>query len=253
MLGIKENDKPIDIEYLVTALRSQLRLYPERSQFYAFHMPQVYNEMIKYILDKNNNIDSVVVYKSDRLHRSLKNLLITIEDIFIPNNISFISITEQFDTSNPQGMLFLQMLGSFAEFERKIINERTKSGRLAKGKNELYLGGRVPFGYDYDSSQGILVPFGYTLIDNDRLTLNYSEADIIKEIFKLRTKGVSIGKIALKYNMSKSKIHYILNNKIYMGIYNYNGKKEKNKISFKVPPIVSNYIWNKANSINNKL
>ena len=195
--------------------------------------------MIKYILDKNNNIDSVVVYKSDRLHRSLKNLLITIEDIFIPNNISFISITEQFDTSNPQGMLFLQMLGSFAEFERKIINERTKSGRLAKGKNELYLGGRVPF--------------GYTLIDNDRLTLNYSEADIIKEIFKLRTKGVSIGKIALKYNMSKSKIHYILNNKIYMGIYNYNGKKEKNKISFKVPPIVSNYIWNKANSINNKL
>lgn len=198
-----------------------------------------YNEMIDYILDKNNNIDSVVVYKSDRLHRSLKNLLITIEDIFIPNNISFISITEQFDTSNPQGMLFLQMLGSFAEFERKIINERTKSGRLAKGKNELYLGGRVPF--------------GYTLIDNDRLTLNYSEADIIKEIFKLRTKGVSIGKIALKYNMSKSKIHYILNNKIYMGIYNYNGKKEKNKISFKVPPIVSNYIWNKANSINNKL
>ena len=198
-----------------------------------------YNEMVKYILDKNNNIDSVVVYKSDRLHRSLKNLLITIEDIFIPNNISFISITEQFDTSNPQGMLFLQMLGSFAEFERKIINERTKSGRLAKGKNELYLGGRVPF--------------GYTLIDNDRLTLNYSEADIIKEIFKLRTKGISIGKIALKYNMSKSKIHYILNNKIYMGIYNYNGNKEKNKISFKVPPIVSNYIWNKANSINNKL
>nr|DAU35299.1 MAG TPA: hypothetical protein [Caudoviricetes sp.] len=48
MLGIKENDKPIDIEYLVTALRNQLRLYPERSQFYAFRMPQVYNEMIKY-------------------------------------------------------------------------------------------------------------------------------------------------------------------------------------------------------------
>ena len=184
-----------------------------------------YNEMLKYILDKNNNIDSVVVYKSDRLHRSLKNLLITIEDIFIPNNISFISITEQFDTSNAQGMLFLQMLGSFAEFERKIINERTKSGRLAKG---------------------------YTLIDSDRLTLNYKEADIIKEIFKLRTKGMSIGKIALKYNMSKSKIHYILNNKIYMGIYNYNGEVEKNKISFKVPPIVSNYIWTKANSIKGK-
>ena len=194
-----------------------------------------YNEMISYILDKNNNIDSVVVYKSDRLHRSLKNLLITIEDIFIPNNISFISITEQFDTSNAQGMLFLQMLGSFAEFERKIINERTKGGRLAKGKSELYLGGRVPY--------------GYTLINSDTLTLNYEEADIIKEIFKLRTKGVSIGKLSKKFGMSKSKIHYIIKNKIYMGIYSYNGKVEKNKISFKVPPIVSNYIWTKANSI----
>ena len=194
-----------------------------------------YSEMIDYILDKNNNIDSVIVYKSDRLHRSLKNLLITIEDIFIPNHISFISITEQFNTSNAQGMLFLQMLGSFAEFERKIINERTRSGRLSKGKAELYMGGRVPF--------------GYTLVDNDRLTLNYDEVDTIKDIFKMRTKGISIGKIALKHNMSKSKIHYILNNKVYMGIYNYNGKKEKNKVSFKIPPIVSNYIWNKANSI----
>ena len=130
-------------------------------------------------------------------------------------------------------MLFLQMLGSFAEFERKIINERTKNGRLSKGKSELYVGGRVPLGYN--------------LIDNDTLTLNYQEAEIIKDIFKMRTKGISIGKIALKHNMSKSKIHYILNNKIYMGVYNYHGKKEKNKISFKVPPIVSNYIWNKAN------
>lgn len=194
-----------------------------------------YNEMLDYILDKNNNIDSVVVYKSDRLHRSLKNLLITIEDIFVPNYISFISITEQFDTSHPQGMLFLQMLGSFAEFERKIINERTKNGRLSKGKSELYPGGRVPF--------------GYTLVDNDRLTLNYNEVDIIRDIFKMRSKGISINKIALKYNMSKSKIHYILNNRIYIGIYDYNGKKEQNKISFKVPSIVSKYIWNKANSI----
>ena len=48
MLGIKENDEPIDIEYLVTALRSHLRLYPERNQFYALRMPQIYNEMIKY-------------------------------------------------------------------------------------------------------------------------------------------------------------------------------------------------------------
>lgn len=48
MLGIKENNEPINIEYLVAALREHLRLYPGRSQFYALHMPEVYNEMIKY-------------------------------------------------------------------------------------------------------------------------------------------------------------------------------------------------------------
>ena len=83
--------------------------------------------------------------------------------------------------------------------------------------------------------------------------LNPPASTVLDELKKKKLSVISIGKIALKYNMSKSKIHYILNNKIYMGVYNYNGKKEKNKISFKVPPIVSNYIWNKANSINNKL
>lgn len=48
MLGIKEIDKPIDIEYLVSALRSHLKLYPGRSQFYALRIPEIYNEMIKY-------------------------------------------------------------------------------------------------------------------------------------------------------------------------------------------------------------
>lgn len=48
MLGIKESNEPIDIEHLVAALRSQLKLYPERSQFYALHIPEIYNEMIKY-------------------------------------------------------------------------------------------------------------------------------------------------------------------------------------------------------------
>lgn len=48
MLGIEENNEPIDIEHLVAALRGHLRLYPGRSQFYALHMPEVYDEMIEY-------------------------------------------------------------------------------------------------------------------------------------------------------------------------------------------------------------
>ena len=79
-----------------------------------------YNRMMEFIDNEENNIDAIIVYKSDRIHRRLKNLMIMIEHLQ-EKEISFISITEQFDTSTPQGMLFLQMLGSFAEFERKQI------------------------------------------------------------------------------------------------------------------------------------
>ncbi|MGL5714646.1 MAG: recombinase family protein [Paraclostridium sp.] len=196
---------------------------------------QAYNDMIEFIKNKDNAIDSVIAYKSDRVHRSLKNLLIFIEDVLNPLKIGFLSVTEQFDTSSPQGMLFLQMLGSFSEFERKIINERTKSGRVKKGKDELYAGGRVPF--------------GYKLIDNDTLVINQEEAQIVKEIFKLRCKGKSYNYIATKFNISKQRARYIVNNKIYVGKYNYDGLVEQNKINFDVPRIVTNYTYTKANSI----
>ncbi|MGL5189764.1 MAG: recombinase family protein [Cetobacterium sp.] len=193
-----------------------------------------YKEMISFIKDKKNNIDAILVYKNDRLHRSLYNLLNMIYELE-KLEVDLISVTEQFDTGTPQGMLFVQMLGSFSEFERKIINERTKTGRISKGNSELYAGGRVPF--------------GYTLVDNDRLTLNYDEVDVIKEIYRLRIKGMSLAKIGIEVGMSKERVYHIIKNRIYIGNYTYNGKKEKNKISFKVPSIVSNYIWTKANSI----
>ncbi|WP_212957964.1 recombinase family protein [Paenibacillus albilobatus] len=56
-------------------------------------------------------------------------------------------LSQRMDTSTPQGMIFLQMIGGFAEFERKIINERTKSGRIATARKNQYAGGGVPYGY----------------------------------------------------------------------------------------------------------
>ena len=193
-----------------------------------------YNNMIDYISDSENNIDMMIVYKADRVHRSLKNLMVMIEHLQ-EIEVSFLSITEQFDTTTAQGLLFLQMLGSFSEFERKLIAERTHSGRVSKGAKELYSGGRVPFGYN--------------LIDNDRLEINNDEAKIVKDIFKMRCKRKTMVQIGKKYNMSKQRVQYIIRNKVYIGRYEYDGKVEKNNISFVVPSIVSNYMYNKANSI----
>ena len=195
-----------------------------------------YKEIMDFIKNKENKIDGILVYKADRIHRSLKNLMIMIDELE-SINISFVSITEQFDTSSPQGLLFLQMIGSFSEFERKLIAERTKSGRIANGKNEIYAGGRVPFGY---------------ILKEGNLIINKEEAEIIKDIFKLRCKNKSLSFIGKKYNMSKQRVDYIIKNQIYIGKYSYDGKIEKNKISYNIPCIISKYTWNKANLISNR-
>ena len=195
------------------------------------HTREDYQRLIKFIADKENKIDAIMVYKSDRIHRSLRNLMNMISYLQ-KLKIDFISITEQFDTSTAQGMLFLQMLGSFSEFERKIIAERTKSGRIANHKKELSSGGRPPFGYK---------------MEDKKLVINEEEAEIVKEIFKLRNKGKTLEFIGNKFGMSKQRIHGIIKNQTYTGKYTYNGKVEKNNFVLDVEPIVSRYTYNKAN------
>ena len=193
-----------------------------------------YNRMMEFIDNEENNIDAIIVYKSDRIHRRLKNLMIMIEHLQ-EKEINFISITEQFDTSTPQGMLFLQMLGSFAEFERKQIGERTRNGRIATAKKELIPGARPPLGYQ---------------IKDNNLHIVEEEAKIIKKIFKMRNQGKSLSQIGKEFGMSKQRIDYILKNKTYTGEFSYNGKVENNNIILKVEPIISKYMFNKAQRIN---
>lgn len=195
------------------------------------HTRKGYKNLIEFISNKENNIGAIIVYKSDRIHRSLENLMKMIS--YIQSlDIDFISITEQFDTSTAQGMLFLQMLGSFSEFERKLIAERTKSGRIANNKKKLSSGGRAPFGYR---------------MKDKKLVIHEEEAEIVKEIFKLRNKGKTLEFIGNKFGMSKQRIHGIIRNQTYTGKYTYNGKIENNNLFLDVEPIVSRYTYNKAN------
>ncbi|CEP43600.1 recombinase family protein [Paraclostridium sordellii] len=191
--------------------------------------PEYYN-MMNYV--KENDVDMIVVYKNDRIHRSLYNLLAMIYELQ-NYEVALVSVTEMFDTSTPQGMLFLQMLGSFAEFERAVINERTRNGRIARVKENKFVGGKPALGYKID--------------ENGKFKIDEKEAEIVKDIFNLRSKGNSLAKIGSKYGFSKQKVDYILKNKMYMGIFKYNGKKEKNNIVLDIDPIVSRYLWNKVN------
>ena len=172
-----------------------------------------YDKMMSYI--KENDIDMIIVYKNDRIHRSLYNLLSMIYNLQ-EYEVALVSVTEMFDTSTPQGMLFLQMLGSFAEFERAVINERTRNGRIARLNENKWVGGKPAFGYKVNK---------------------YGQFEIEEEE----------AKIGAKYGFSKQKVDYILKNKNYIGIFEYHGKKENNDIVIEIEPIISRYMWNKVN------
>lgn len=191
-----------------------------------------YYEMINYV--KESDIDMIVVYKNDRIHRSLYNLLSMIYELQ-KYDVALVSVTEMFDTSTPQGMLFLQMLGSFAEFERAIINERTRNGRIARIKESKFVGGKPAFGYKVN--------------ENGEFEIDEEKANIVKDIFKLRSRGMSLAKIGDKYGFSKQKVDYILKNKNYIGIFEYKCKKEKERISIEIKPIISKYMFNKINKL----
>jgi site-specific DNA recombinase len=202
-----------------------------------------YNEMMEFIND--NEISGIVVYKADRIHRRLKNLLILIEDELEPKQIAFISVSEKFDTSTAQGMLFLQMIGSFGEFERKIINERTKGGRIATAKNNKYAGGQVPYGYE--------VRDGMVKEDSER-------AEIVKSVFQSFVDGDSMYKIAKRLNSegiptktgkgewTVTHIQNMLMLQTYTGKSEYNGQKEQNGIEQKnvYPRLISTQLFNKV-------
>jgi DNA invertase Pin-like site-specific DNA recombinase len=98
--------------------------------------------MLHKMIDQLREGDIVVVWKLDRLSRSLKDLLVIMEHI---NNVGagFKSITESIDTTTPAGRMMMQMVGSFAEFEREMIRERTRAG-LDAARKEGRVGGRKP-------------------------------------------------------------------------------------------------------------
>jgi DNA invertase Pin-like site-specific DNA recombinase len=122
-----------------TALRAAgvERLFTEQASGGRWDRPQ-----LQRLLDQLRRQDVVVVWKLDRLSRSLKDLL-HIMDRIAQAEAGFRSLTEAIDTTTPAGRMLMQMVGSFAEFERAMIRERTQAG-LAMARAEGRTGGRRP-------------------------------------------------------------------------------------------------------------
>jgi len=179
---------------------------------------------------KNKAINTVLVYKLDRLSRSQKDTLYLIEDVFNPHGVDFISTQESMDTSTPLGRLMLGILSAFAQLERENIRERTRMGMRERVKAGFWMGGgRIPFGYDYDKEQGILVP--------------NKDAETVRKIYDLYLEGYSTSKIAQILGLKYEKLAIqILERKSNAGYIIYNDEEFLGKHE----PIVSLEIYNKA-------
>src|SRR5665213_714050 len=113
-------------------------------------------------------IDVVVVYKVDRLTRSLSDFAKIVE-IFDKRNVSFVSVTQQFNTTTSMGRLTLNILLSFAQFEREVTGERIRDKIAASKKKGMWMGGLPPLGYD---------------VRDRKLVVNEREAEKVRSIYK---------------------------------------------------------------------
>ena len=113
-------------------------------------------------------IDVVVVYKVDRLTRSLADFAKLVE-LFEAHGVSFVSVTQQFNTTTSMGRLTLNVLLSFAQFEREIAGERIRDKFAASRRKGMWMGGTIPLGYD---------------VRDRKLIMNEAEAETVRLIFQ---------------------------------------------------------------------
>ena len=155
----------------------------------------------------------MVVYKIDRLSRSLMDFAKLVE-VFDRNNVTFVSVTQSFNTTTSMGRLTLNILLSFAQFEREVIGERIRDKFAASRKKGMWMGGWAPLGYD---------------VKDRKLVVNEAEAATVRTIFERFAKIGSVTKLVRELRaeggitassgklVDKGYLYKLLNNRVYIG------------------------------------
>ena len=157
-------------------------------------------------------VDVVVVYKIDRLSRSLVDFTKLVE-VFDANSVTFVSVTQSFNTTTSMGRLTLNILLSFAQFEREVIGERIRDKVAASRKRGMWMGGYVPLGYD---------------VRERKLVVNGAEAALVRRIFQGFVEMESCTRLVQVLRaesattkrgrpLTKSDVYRILSNRVYLG------------------------------------
>src|SRR5271169_2058603 len=192
-------------------------------------------------------VDTVVVYKVDRLTRSLTDFARMVE-LFDAKSVSFVAVTQQFNTTTSMGRLTLNVLLSFAQFEREVIGERIRDKVAASKRKGIWMGGVLPLGYD---------------VRERRLIVNHDEAETVRAIFErylelgsvrllgidLRQRGfVSGARVSRNGNarggkqFSRGALYHLLSNPIYLGEIRHKHERHPGRHE----AIVSRELWERV-------
>lgn len=174
-------------------------------------------------------IDVIVVYKVDRLTRSLADFAKLVE-LFDANGVSFVSVTQQFNTTTSMGRLTLNVLLSFAQFEREVTSERIRDKIAASKRKGIWVGGNLPLGYE---------------MKDGKITVIESEAEVVRTIFRrylevgavrpmlqelrhrrifTKSKLLSTGRTRGGIPFGHGTLYYLLRNRFYIGEVTYKGE-----------------------------
>jgi site-specific DNA recombinase len=167
-------------------------------------------------------VDVIVVYKVDRLTRSLADFAKLVE-LFDHYNVSFVSVTQQFNTTTSMGRLTLNVLLSFAQFEREVTSERIRDKITASKRKGLWVGGMVPLGYDTKDRKITVIEAeaervrsifrGYLKLGS----LNLLMADLRKRGIVTRLRALNSGKTVGGIPFTRGPLAHLLRNRFYVG------------------------------------
>jgi DNA invertase Pin-like site-specific DNA recombinase len=226
-----DNQREASEAYIKSQAHEGWRLNRDRYDDGGFSGGSMERPALQKLLDdvRARRIDVIVVYKVDRLTRSLADFAKLVE-LFDEHAVSFISVTQSFNTTTSMGRLTLNMLLSFAQFEREITGERIRDKVAASKKKGIWMGGAVPIGYRVENRALYVVEDQADFVrDLFRRYLNVGSVVRLKVVLdaqnvRLPIRTAGTGRKTGGGLISRGHIYHILSNPIYSGRLRHKGE-----------------------------
>ncbi len=220
--------------YIKSQAHEGWRLIPDRFDDGGLSGASLDRPALQQLLEevRARKIDVIVVYKVDRLTRSLADFAKLVE-LFDQHDVSFVSVTQSFNTTSSMGRLTLNVLLSFAQFEREVIGERVRDKIAASKRKGIWVGGPVPLGYRSVDKKIQVVPEEAALVrkifaDYLRLgSIGELAASLDREGIRPKPRELANGGVLAAKRFNVGPLAHMLKNRFYVGEVSYRGEIHK--------------------------